>query len=188
MHIVHKGEYGYVSYKKRVETIKTIIFFIIPLSLFFAGWYATKTKVNLLTIVAVLGLLPASRSAVTTFMHLKSKGCSLTAYETIKPHLENVYFQFDLNITTYCKTFQVANFVMKGKTICAYSEDSAANAAELEKYIKESMEHNGYNGYSFKLFQDLEKYTERIDSMQSLEEIDASHTDAVIGFLTALSL
>ena len=51
---VKQGDYEYFNKKRQKETIKTLIYFGISLSLFVAGYAATKTKANLLTIVAVL--------------------------------------------------------------------------------------------------------------------------------------
>ena len=54
-----KGNFGYIRAKRLSVLIKTAIFFGISLSLFAAGYITTGKKENLLTIVAVLGCLPA---------------------------------------------------------------------------------------------------------------------------------
>ena len=71
-----KGTKGYLSTQSKYEIARTVLYFAISLSLFVAGIVATGDKMNLLTIVAVLGCLPACKSAVTMIMFLRYKGCS----------------------------------------------------------------------------------------------------------------
>ena len=67
---VQKGQYGYLSYKKKFSAIVTIGMFALSLAIFIMGYVTTKTNANLLTVVAVLGCLPASKSAVSMLMFL----------------------------------------------------------------------------------------------------------------------
>ena len=54
----------------------TIGMFAISLAIFIMGYISTKTNANYLTVVAVLGCLPASKCAVSLIMFLKAKECS----------------------------------------------------------------------------------------------------------------
>ena len=56
-----KGTPGYLDYKRKIEIIRTIIYFGIVVAVFLLGYFQTGTRLNLLTVVAVLGCLPASR-------------------------------------------------------------------------------------------------------------------------------
>ena len=79
-----KGQYGYIKKQRNRVIIWTVILFVIAFSLFIAGYVMTKTKKNLLTIVAVLGLLPASKSLVNAIMFWRAKGCSEAFYHKVK--------------------------------------------------------------------------------------------------------
>ena len=61
---IQKGKPGYLNYKKKVEIIRTIVYFAIVLAIFALGIWQTGTRLNLLTVVAILGCLPASKSLV----------------------------------------------------------------------------------------------------------------------------
>ena len=63
-----KGTENYLKTQKKYELLRTILYFGISLSLLIAGWVTTKSRANLLTIVAILGCLPASKSLVSTIM------------------------------------------------------------------------------------------------------------------------
>lgn len=71
----YRGTRGYLRTQKIYEILRTVIYFAISLSLFIAGWVSTGSRENLLTIVAVLGCLPACKSLVEMFMFLRYRGC-----------------------------------------------------------------------------------------------------------------
>ena len=60
---MQKGCYGYVRSERRFQLWKTIILFLLPLALFFGGWITTGSRTTLLTVVAVLGMLPVAPDA-----------------------------------------------------------------------------------------------------------------------------
>ena len=94
---VNKGEFEYLAYMKKKQVIITIILFLVSISLYVAGYIATKTNANLLTIVAVLGLLPASKSFVEMIMYLRAHGCSETLIWYLQPlNMEYLRFQVSL--------------------------------------------------------------------------------------------
>ena len=61
---VIKGEPGYLDYKKKAEIIRTVIYFALVAAIFILGYSQAHTRLNLMTVVAVLGCLPASKALV----------------------------------------------------------------------------------------------------------------------------
>ena len=61
--------------------------FGISLAIYLAGYLTVHSNKNLLTIVAVLGCLPASKSAVSMIMFLRAKGCS----EALKAKIDGLF-------------------------------------------------------------------------------------------------
>lgn len=55
---VEKGVPGYLDYKKKVEIIRTVIYFAIVAAIFFLGYFQTHTRLNLLTVVGSARLPP----------------------------------------------------------------------------------------------------------------------------------
>ena len=53
---IQKGKPGYLNYKRKVEILRTVIYFAIVLAIFALGYWQTHTRLNLLTVVAILGL------------------------------------------------------------------------------------------------------------------------------------
>lgn len=51
---IQKGKPGYLNYKRKVEILRTVIYFAIVLAIFALGYWQTHTRLNLLTVVAIL--------------------------------------------------------------------------------------------------------------------------------------
>ncbi|MGN1159053.1 MAG: hypothetical protein ACI4SE_02540 [Lachnospiraceae bacterium] len=164
-----KGEYGYIRGGKKRTAFYTLFCLGISLALFFVGWYTTGTKKNLLTIVAVLGCLPASKSMVNMIMFLKAKGCPGALYEQIKPHIGNLLCLFDLQMTSYERTFQIDSLVIEEKNICGVTSNPKCKPELAEKHIRALLEQNGFKDYTVKIFTDTAKYTARMDQLQTEE-------------------
>ena len=86
----YRGTRGYLRTQKIYEILRTVLYFAISLSLFIAGWVSTGSRENLLTIVAVLGCLPACKSLVEMFMFLRYRGCDEQVAAKIAAHTEGL--------------------------------------------------------------------------------------------------
>ena len=81
----YKGSKDYIHTQKIYEVVRTVLYFGISLSLFAAGYITTGNRLNLLTVVAVLGCLPASKSAVNMIMFLRCKSLGRDVAAQIAP-------------------------------------------------------------------------------------------------------
>ncbi len=182
-----KGNANYLDSQKKYEVIRTLIYFGISISLFIAGWVTTKTKVNLLTIVAVLGCLPASKSAVQMIMYLRYRSLSKEARQVIEKHCEALNVLYDLVFTSYDKNYSVGHLVIKGNTLIGYTEDKKFEEKSFYTHIDQILKKDKITGVSIKIFQDLKKYTERMEQLKVLES-DETFTDSIISTLKSVSL
>lgn len=165
--LTKKGNFGYISAAKKRAVLFTLFCLGISLALFFVGWYTTGTKKNLLTIVAVLGCLPASKSMVNMIMLLKAKGCPKEVYEKVAPHIGNLICLFDLQMTSYERTFSIDSITLESKNICGYASNPKCKPELAEQHIRKMLEQGGFKEYTVKIFTDIEKYTTRMDQLQS---------------------
>ena len=62
-----KGDFGYPIYERKVVIIRTAVYFLMSIAVFLLGYFSTGKKENLLTIVAVLGLLPSSKKSCSCY-------------------------------------------------------------------------------------------------------------------------
>lgn len=164
-----KGTRNYIDTQKKYELIRTFIFFFIPLSLFAAGYITTKTKVNLLTIVAVVGVLPACKSLVGAIMFLKHSSLSKEYADKIDALNHELPELFDMVFTTYDKSHVVSHMVIVGNTVCGFTEDKNFKEKEFNTHIQNVLKTDGYKNVTVKVFSDIKKYTERLEQLKSLE-------------------
>lgn len=184
-----KGTYGYIGRQRRWEIIKTVVMFGISISLYVAGYIATKSNKNLLTLAAVLGCLPASKSAVSMIMFFRAKGCSAELKEAIGGRAKGLCERYDLYLTSYAKNYQISHVVMKGKSMVGITEQEAFEERGCYQHLKTMFGQNGFHDITVKIFQDREKYFERLKSLGESEMNDNRELDEkVLELMENLSL
>ena len=161
------GEYGYFSYMRTKQLIKTILLFALPLVLFAAGFITTGTQKNMLTIVAVLGLLPASKSAVETVRYYMYHGCDDNLKQELTDLVNGLSHSYGLVFTTPdTGTYEVPSIAVRNNCICGLCPDPKRKTEKLEKHILQIMKQNGYNKVVVKIFDNKENYLTRLKQMK----------------------
>lgn len=183
----YKGTRDYIRTQKVYEIIRTVLYFSISLSLFAAGYITTGNRLNLLTVVAVLGCLPASKSAVNMIMFLRYKGLSQEAAERIAPCEGELTCLYDMVFTSYSKTFEVGHMAVKGNTVCGYSEKKDFPEKEFQAHLEPIMKADSHKNVTVKIFTDLEKYAERLGQLQALET-ELGSTEGIVQTLKSVVL
>lgn len=182
-----RGMYGYLSYKKKSTVITTIILFLVPLALFIAGLVTTKTRLNVLTIVAILGMLPACQFAVNAFMYLKAKGFTKEEYDECKAHVESLLTAYDNVFTTYDATYEVPVLVVKNQLICGYLSNAKDNGKKLEEHIKTSAMKEGIQ-VTVNMITKKETFIKRVDAIKQEEKEASAQEQAILKLLFDISL
>lgn len=186
-HKYTKGEYLYLQNKKKAEILKTIVFFGISAALYLAGYITTGSNKNYLTIVAILGCLPASKSAVSMIMNLKIKGCSEKVYHAISEKLKKSEGAYNLYFTSYDKNYDISHVYAKGMTVIGFTENSKISENDFEEHIRTILNKDAIKGVNVKLYKDLDKYLVRVEQMQNLEHEKSREKD-IMKNLYAVSL
>lgn len=183
----YKGTPHYIDSQKKYEILRTLLYFLISLSLFAAGYLTTKTKVNLLTIVAVLGCLPACKSLVNLILFLKFHSCPHETVLELAKHSEGLTDLFDMVFTTYDKNYNIGHMVLCGNTVVCYTTQEKFDESAFIKHLTDTMALENMTNITFKIFYDLKKYTQRLEQLKNLEK-DQKLTEAVKSTLLSVSL
>lgn len=187
---LEKGSYGYFNQKRRWEILKTILMFAVSFSLFFAGYNVTGKKANILTIVAVLGMLPASKSAVSMIMYLRYHGCSSQLHEKLTKEFgdfDGILHSYDLVFTTYKINYQVPSVVVKNGNVCGICQKKETELNELNKHITQILSQNGLKA-NVKMFYQTDTYINRIRQLKELGESEKNRDEEIRNVLHQISL
>ncbi len=164
-----KGEYDWLDYKKRSEVIKTAVYFALSGAIFIMGFLSTKTTANLLSIVAVLGCLPASKSMVSMIMFLRISRCGSSIHARILEAYGDPFGFYHLYFTSYQKNYEIHHLYLKSGTIAAYSEKKGIDGEAARNHLLTMLSQSGISDVSIKVFTDEAEYLNRLAQMVSLK-------------------
>lgn len=166
---VPKGKFGYFNSEKKRRALITFLLFLIPLTAYFIGWAYFKTRLTVVTVVAVVGCLPACKSAVSLIMVLMRKSMEPSLYKEISSHQGELVMGYELYLTSYEKSGGIDAVAVCGNQAVGYSTDEKADLRFLEKQTEQILRQNGF-GVKVKFFRELNAFLDRLDSMNAHRE------------------
>ncbi len=165
-----KGTPHYLNSQKKYEWIRTVIYFAISLSLFAGGILTVGTRNNLLTIVAVLGCLPASKSLVEAVIYSRYHSLREEDAAIIEADSQGLFCLYDLVFTSREKTYPVPHMTICGNTVVGYMPDQKLSEADCVKHLESCLKIDNFKDVSIKLFQDVHKYAGRLRQLQDMPQ------------------
>ncbi|MBO4846088.1 MAG: hypothetical protein J5525_07250 [Lachnospiraceae bacterium] len=167
-----KGDHKYASYSMKNSWIITVFLYALSASIYIAGYVTTGSNKNLLTIVAVLGVLPASKALINAIMKSRVKTVSADIYEKIEDVKGDLKGFYSLYLTSYETNFYLAHSVITSDSLICYTDDKDFDQKKFDEHIKKHMKLEGIDNMLIKVFDSLDSYTTRLkqlnDSKQSL--------------------
>ena len=164
-----KGEYGYIRWEKKRRLLVTLGLFTLPVAAFVGGVLVTGTKQNLITVVALVGCLPACRSLVGLIMMGMQKSMTEENYQAIRAHQGNLVMAYELVLTTYEKNAFLDAIAVCGNKVVGYSSRLDCSPEFMEQHVRKILKQNGYKT-EVKILKDRKKYLERLDYLNAHKE------------------
>jgi len=184
-----KGDKGYLEKKRIRVIILTAVFFAILLLIFAVGYITTGTKKNLLTVVAILGCLPACKSAVSMIMYIRAKGCSKEASVKIEGIDKDYIGMFDMYFTSYEKNYSVSHMVVNKKACICFTENPKFDADGFKNHIITMMKQAGYSNIVVTVCLNIDKYCEMLKNLNTdISDEEIKKDDAIRISLYEISL
>lgn len=173
---VSKGRPGYIEAHKKKTIIQSAIAFSLVAAILILGYVQTGTKLNMLTMVAILGCLPAAKllvAAITIFPHhsIEKKMADEIAQNAV--HLTSIY---DMVITSYEKIMPVNCIVIMNQTICGYTGSKKVDPVYAANHVKQILNQNQFTKVSVKLFTDYTAFLIRVKEMNQVADADGIDT------------
>ena len=173
-----KGTPGYLSHKKRMEIIRTIIYFGIVAAIFFLGYFQTKTRLNLLTVVAVLGCLPATKALVGVIVRLPYRSADRKIVADLSEKAGHLTTCYDLVLTSTEKIMAVDCIVVSGSTIFGYTHYEKTDPEETQKHIKNILSENGFTGFTVRILREYKAFLARAEGLDHIAAVEKADTSA----------
>ena len=120
-------------------------------------------------------------------MFLRFAGCSEESATEIAQHSLGLQGLYDCIFTSYEKTYSVAHMVVKGDTICGFTEDAKFEEQAFYKHLDGILKADHFQSVSIKIFTEREKYLARLEQMRRLET-DIRHTEGILQTLKNVML
>ena len=153
-----KGQPGYIKWRKEKYLIGTITEFAVVIALVVIGYVQTKTKLNLLTVVAVVGCLPASKMLVEFITIAPHQSIEKDIYQEIEAKASLLKRVYDLVITSPEKVMPVDAIVISGHTVIGYASNTKTDEVTCARYLK-----------------DYKAFLSRVEGMNNIVEV--GHTE-----------
>ncbi len=187
-----KGTPGYLDYKKKIEIIRTIIYFLIVAAVYLLGYSQTGSNKNLLTIVAIVGCLPACKALVGVITRLPHHSISLETAEEIRvkcPHLTTV---FDLVVTSTEKIMPIDVIVVSGDKVFGYTSSQKVDLTYASNHIKNILVQNHFKDVSVKLMNQYTGFLARAEGLENIAAVEkqsrAGHEQRITQLIMNISL
>lgn len=167
---VKKGNFGYIMSERIFIIILTLANLALCIGCYYLGIYIAGSNKNLLTYVAILGVLPMAKFAVRAVMLIKAKGCSDELHSEIVSKELPVDF-YDLYMTAYKDCFPFSTLTFKKNNLILFSECEKLDIKKAEEHVSTVVKNAGFNDITVKIYtyNERDKYLQRLSELKNLE-------------------
>ncbi len=160
----------------------------IPIGIFITGYMRTGTRKNFLTLIAILGVLPAARFAVNFIMIMMQKDVSSDIVRQTEHLAGKLVHGYELIFTLSEGQMPCDAVVIGNKSIVGFAPRGKQDLVPIfEKHIGKAMAAGGHRGMKAKIFRDEKQYLKRIEMLAG-EATDREFDEACMTTVKAITL
>ena len=184
-----KGTHGYIHTQTIFVIIRTVIYFTLAFGIYALGYYHMHTNKSLWTVIAVLSMLPASKSAVNMIMFLRFRSLKDEEFKKYKAEAGNLPILYETVLTTAEKVYFLPAVVCFDNTICGFCKKDQKDLKKLEDYICETLAKDGIKNSTVKIFEEEKQFLERLNTMnKNFAEKEDTTAASIFATIRAVSL
>ncbi|MCR5590178.1 MAG: hypothetical protein K6F73_01465 [Lachnospiraceae bacterium] len=182
-----KGTWGYIRKQRIFEIVKTVVLFAMALGIFFIGYFTLGTKKSLWSVLAVLALLPACKSAVGVIMLMRFSSLPDDVHERFVRYTEGIPTVFENILTTSSRTFYLQVISCMAATVIAYGDIDKKDIDQVREHIEYVLKTAGHKA-SVKIFTDEEGFAARAAELREKLSDQGSSSELILSTIKAVSL
>ena len=169
---IKKGEYGYRNSMRRGRVMKIAVLTLFILAQLGARWFTDSTALkNILTVMAVITVIPAANLASPYIAVFPFKTPSREFYEKLSPYESKFTILYDLVLTTKDDVLPMDAIVVHPTGIYAYCVNKKAKLPRAEKAINEILTAQRLDP-NLKITGELSSFEKRVKSLKAASEYE----------------
>lgn len=184
----YKGDYGFYKIQRKKTILLTVLFFGLVLAIFLTGFLTTKSRLNFLTVVAIVGCLPACKQAINCFMVCRKKPCDEKRYESISKTAGDVRTAYELYITSPKTAYSFDAACVRGHDIILLSHPGKMDTMDCQNFLKEILKNNDKSSCNVRIYEKEAQFLEHLKTLANKKEEAAEEAELIMRVLLAISV
>lgn len=173
---VTKGDAGYIDAQKKKMIMITAAEFAAVGILLLIGYLTEGSRMNILTVVAVLGCLPASKALVGVITIFPYHSVEKKRADEVIGKTDQLTTAFDMVVTSRDKVMQLDCAAISNNTVCGYIHSEKTDPGYLADHIKKILAQNRLGKVSVKIFPDYIAFLTRAEGMNNIASVEQGDT------------
>lgn len=182
-----KGEYEYAKYNRLKLIIYTLGMYSLSAAIYIIGYITTKTNKNLLTIVAVLGILPASKLLISLIMACRVKTVSMDIKKEIDSNIGGLTGFYNMYFTSYDVNYYLNHCVITSDSFIGYTDTNDFDNKKFQEHIEKHMKIDGISNVLIKIFDSKDGYINRLSQLNNTDQVNKTN-EKMIELINNISL
>jgi hypothetical protein len=163
-----KGTFGYRDQNKVTEWLKAAGMLAIPIFIFLVGWRINKSRLNVLTVVAIVGCLPGCNQVVHAIMASRYHSINRALYEKTEQVRGNLKALYENVFTSYEQNYYIDALVISGREVVGFSSEEKINAGKAAEHIRTMLKNSSYK-QNVKIFTSQKDFFTRVQMLAERE-------------------
>lgn len=169
---IEKGQPGYIKARKMRYLLYAVVEFAMVAAVFILGYVQTKSRLNLFTVLAIIGCLPAAKMLVEFITMAPYKSIDTAIYKEIEEKAPLLIRIYDLIITSNEKVMPVDAIVIADHVVCGYTSSAKTDENRLARDIKQALKNQHYEKITVKIFHDYKAFLARAEGMNNIASVE----------------
>lgn len=171
-----KGTPGYLREKLKIEILRTVIYFAIVTAVFLLGYSQTHSKKNLLTVVAVVGCLPACKALVGVITRIPYKTVDQALSDEVASKSAHLTVIYDLVVTSTEKIMPIDCMVISHEKVFGYTSGKKTDPQETASYLRKMLQKNDLPQVSVKLYDQYKSFLSIVEGLENIAAVEKADT------------
>ncbi len=184
--IVDKCNPGYIANRKKISLLWLLGYLVVAVGIFLIGYFWTHTRANVLTVLAVLMVLPAAKRVVNLVVMIPRKSVSAERFEAVQAEVGEGILFTDYVFTSTEKIMHLDFVVIKNGNVLAVTAPSRQDVEYMKKYLEDCV-HKAAPSYHVRVFDTDQELVKQLSRMSQVEGEKESE-EKVVEFLRSLAV